>query len=155
MSTKLKKIVLESMLASEREVTLNRVAYLMDESWLKSIVDGIIIDATLKNNALSLIKKDEDSEGKNIIDIKMKIVDRSEIDITFRYKEIVWFKTEEDADKYDGTWDTLKNIPYNSSKNETYGFSKESSKVYNTTRRCSIEQASRYCDIELLQYNKE
>ena len=57
------------MLASEREVTLNRVAYLMDESWLESIVDG---------------------------------------------------------------------------------FSKESSKVYNTTRRCSIKQASRYCDIELL-----
>lgn len=150
MSTKLKKIVLESMLASEREATLTRVAYLMDESWLESIVDGIIIDATLKNDALSLIKKDEGSEGKNIIDIKMKIVGHSKIDITFRYKEISWFKTEEDADKYDGTWSTLKNIPYNSSKNETYGFSKESSKIYDTTRHCSIEQASRYCDIELL-----
>ena len=57
MSTKLKKIVLESMLASKREATLNRVAYLMDESWLESIVDGIIIDAKLKDNALSLIKK--------------------------------------------------------------------------------------------------
>ena len=150
MSTKLKKIVLESMLASEREATLNRVAYLMDESWLESIVDGIIIDAKLKDNALSLIKKDEGSEGKNIIDIKMKIADHSEIDITFRYKDVVWFKTEEDADKYDGTWGSLKNTPYNSSKNETYGFSKESTKVYDTTRRYSIEQASRYCDIELL-----
>ena len=150
MSTKLKKIVLESMLASEREATLNRVAYLMDESWLESIVDGIIIDATLKDNALSLIKKDEGSKSKNIIDINMQIVGHSEIDITFSYKEIVWFKTEEDADKYNGTWDTLKNIPYSSSKNETYVFSKESSKVYNTTRRYSIEQASRYCDIELL-----
>ena len=150
MSTKLKKIVLESMLASERETTLNRVAYLMDESWLESIVDGIIIDATLKDNALSLIKKDEDSKGKNIIDINMQIVGHSEIDITFSYKEIVWFKTEEDADKYNGTWDTLKNIQYSSSKNKTYVFSKESSKVYNTTRRYSIEQASRYCDIELL-----
>lgn len=150
MSTKLKKIVLESMLASEREATLNRVAYLIDESWLESIVDGIIIDATLKDNALSLIKKDEGSKGKNIIDIKMQIVGRSEIDITFRYKDVVWFKTKEDADKYDGTWGTLNNIPHNSSKNETYGFSKESPKVYDATRRYSIEQASRYCDIELL-----
>ena len=80
----------------------------------------------------------------------MQIVGHSEIDITFSYKEIVWFKTEEDADKYNGTWDTLKNIQYSSSKNKTYVFSKESSKVYNTTRRYSIEQASRYCDIELL-----
>ena len=154
MSTKLKKIVLESMLASEREATLNRVAYLMDDSWLESIVDGIIIDAKLKDNALSLIKKDEGSKGKNIIDIEMQIVGHSAINITFRYKEIVWFKTKEDADKYDGTWDTLKNIPYNSSKTETYIFSKESSKVYCTTRGYSIEQASRYCDIELLQYKE-
>ena len=55
MNTTVKKIVLENMVSSNKEALINRLAYILEDNQLDAIVEGIPMNAVLKDNALRFI----------------------------------------------------------------------------------------------------
>lgn len=149
MNTTVKKIVLENMVSSNKEALINRLAYILEDNQLDAIVEGIPMNAVLKDNALHFITDDVANKNIDIFKVEVKYVGISEIGIKYFYKRTFWFKTEEDAAAYDGTDASLRGIQYSSSESETYKYARPAGTDYNS-RSYSIERASEFCDIELL-----
>ena len=149
MNTTVKKIVLENMVSSNKEALINRLAYILEDNQIDAIVEGIPMNAVLKDNALRFITDDVANKNIDIFKVEVKYVGISEIGIKYFYKRTYWFKTEEDATAYDGTDASLRGIQYNSSESETYKYARPAGTDYNS-RSYSIERASEFCDIELL-----
>lgn len=149
MNTTVKKIVLENMVSSNKEALINRLAYILEDNQLDAIVEGIPMNAVLKDNALRFITDDVANKNIDIFKVEVKYVGISEIGIKYFYKRTFWFKTEEDAAAYDGTDASLRGIQYSSSESETYKYARPAGTDYNS-RSYSIERASEFCDIELL-----
>ena len=51
MNTTVKKIVLENMVSSNKEALINRLAYILEDNQIDAIVEGIPMNAVLKDNA--------------------------------------------------------------------------------------------------------
>lgn len=149
MNTTVKKIVLENMVSSNKEALINRLAYILEDNQIDAIVEGIPMNAVLKDNALRFITDDVANKNIDIFKVEVKYVGISEIGIKYFYKRTFWFKTEEDAAAYDGTDASLRGIQYSSSESETYKYARPAGTDYNS-RSYSIERASEFCDIELL-----
>lgn len=149
MNTTVKKIVLENMVSSNKEALINRLAYILEDNQIDAIVEGIPMNAVLKDNALRFITDDVANKNIDIFKVEVKYVGISEIGIKYFYKRTYWFKTEEDAAAYDGTDASLRGIQYSSSESETYKYARPAGTDYNS-RSYSIERASEFCDIELL-----
>ena len=153
MNTTVKKIVLENIVSSNKEALINRLAYILDDNQIDAVVEGIPTNAVLKDNALRFITDDVANKNIDIFKVEVKYVGISEIGIKYFYKRTFWFKTEEDAAAYDGTDASLRRIQYSSSESETYKYARPAGTDYNS-RSYSIERASEFCDIELLQYKE-
>lgn len=153
MNKTVKKIALESMFASNKEALINRLAFILEDSEIDAAVEGIPMNVVLKDNALRFITDDVANKNIDIFNVEVKYIGISEIGIKYFYKRTYWFKTEEDAAAYDGTDASLRGIQYSSSESETYKFARPAGTDYGS--RCySIERASEFCDIELLQYKE-
>ena len=64
MNKTVKKIALESMFASNKEALINRLATILEDNEVDAVVEGIPVNAVLKDNALRFIT--DDVANKNI-----------------------------------------------------------------------------------------
>ena len=147
MNTTVKKIVLEGVLASNKEALINRLASILEDREIDAVAEGVPVNAVLKDNALSFIKDDVANKNIDIFNVEINYIGIGEIGIKYFYKRTYWFKTEEDAAAYDGTDASIRGKQYSSSESETYKFAKPAGTDYNS-RSYSIEKASEFCDIE-------
>lgn len=86
MNKTVKKIALESMFASNKEALINRLATILEDNEVDAVVEGIPVNAVLKNNALRFITDDVANKNIDIFNVEVKYIGISEIGIKYFYR---------------------------------------------------------------------
>lgn len=146
MNTKVKEIVLKSLIESDKDVTLARIAHLLKESDIDCLTSGVIINAEIKDDDLvidNFNEKDVFLEDFKVV----RVTPIGVVSILYTFREKQHFATQAQADEYNAGKDVSRLSRSQYTENDIVVPSRWQR---TKTIEFSYEDAKAFCNFEVL-----